>query len=261
MAAGEGQGAGGGRALLTVSVVIPFRGDGLWRDRASMYVWKWWRTHHPDWQTIMSADIEARPGPWCKGREVASLLRQATGDLVVVADADVLCPGVAAAVDAVGQGAPWAMPHRAVYRLHARATTDLYVGADLPDERTVTRPELFARCEEIHKGAVGGGMVVLRRETIDQVPIDPRFTGWGQEDLAWGLALTVLTGPPWQGTRGLWHLWHPPEQRLSRTIGSSESAALYARYRASCTRPAMTTLVAEYTRTTGPREHPGPVVG
>jgi hypothetical protein len=89
-------------------------------------------------------------------------------------------------------------------------------------------------------------MTVLTRETYEQVPLDRRFAGWGQEDESWALALTCLTGAPWRGDAPLWHLWHPPQDRASRRWGSGASRALWARYCQAAADPdAMRALLAE----------------
>jgi hypothetical protein len=75
-------------------------------------------------------------------------------------------------------------------------------------------------------GVPGGGIMVLSRETYEQVPLDWRFKGWGQEDEAWGAALAAVAGKGWRGTEPLYHLWHPPQPRQNRAIGSDESRHL-----------------------------------
>lgn len=187
---------------------------------------------------------DAPPGPWRKGAAVACATRQATGQIVVVADADVTCPGVDAAVRAVCDGAPWAVPHRNVYRLTPAATREILAGGPLPQVATATR---HRDVQLAHTGMVGGGMVVLPAATLDAVPMDPRFAGWGQEDMAWARALSVMVGAPWRGVAPLIHLWHPEAPRLgpARTVGSHASWELWLRYRRAVTRREMGELLGE----------------
>lgn len=226
---------------VSVSVLVPYRADGGARDDAWAYAHAWWTVEHPDWQVVVGG---APDGPWCKAAAVADALAQADGDVVVMADADVICPGVERAVHAVTAGAPWAMPHRGVYRLSQTATALVYAGLPLPDVGQ-PRAQLFQHCLEVHVGAPGGGLVVLPRATLEAVPLDPRFQGWGQEDLAWGHALAVMAGPAWRGAAPLWHLWHPPAQRRSRRVGTDDGLALWRRYRAAGNPAAMAELLAE----------------
>lgn len=219
---------------VSVSVVVPWRGDGGHRDAA----WAWasarWQDRFPGWQLVTGS---AGDGPWCKAAAIAAALPDASGDVLVLADADVWCEGVLQTVTAVVEGAAWAIPHDKVHRLDEQATTALLHGGAITERPTLAQPP--------YAGFAGGGMTVLPRATYDRIPLDPRFAGWGQEDQAWALALQALAGPPWRGTAPLWHLWHPPQQRLTRRWGSTDSRALWQRYHDARSDPhAMRALLA-----------------
>lgn len=141
--------------------------------------------------------------------------------IVVVADADVWSDGLQAAIQAVEDGAPWAMPHGLVHRLTEDGTAAVFAGADWRSQPT---------CQKPYPGIPGGGVVVARRETLLDVPLDPRFVGWGQEDESWAMALTTLAGAPWRGNADLVHWWHPPQERLCRRRGSVDGWKLRRRY-------------------------------
>jgi hypothetical protein len=229
-----------------VTVLVPYR-PGPCPHRAAAWEWvrRWWATRHPDWPLVTA---EGPAGVWRKGAAVAAALTRsgalARGGVVVVADADVVCRGMMAAVRAVAGGAPWAVPHRAVLRLSPAGTAAVYAGAPLPDPAAGGRL-LPPGVAERHRGLAGGGLVVLPAATLAAVPLDPRFTGWGQEDMAWGRALGVAAGGAWRGVAPLWHLWHPPAPRDSRTKGNPAGWALWRRYR-TARRPApMALLLAE----------------
>lgn len=143
------------------------------------------------------------------------------GAVVVVADADVWCDGISAAVAAVEAGAPWAIPHDLVHRLSETGTAAVLAGAHWRGQPV---------CQQPYPGVMGGGIVVARRETLLEAPLDPRFVGWGQEDESWAVALTALAGPPWRGAAPLLHLWHPPQPRLDRRRGSTGGWNLRRRY-------------------------------
>lgn len=239
-----------------VSVLVPYRGDdGGPRDKAWAYVREWYRSQFPGWQ-VVQGDLPAG-SPWVKGDAVQRALTRSDGAICVVADADVLSVGVDQAVRAVQSGAaPWATPHRRVYRLTEAATARVLAGEPLPDipERTPRRrqpgqrPRVWRAPDfgEIHAAMLGGGLVVLPRALYEQVPMDPRFEGWSAEDFSFGRALSVLAGPPWRSSAPLLHLHHPPQPRLTRAVGSLESRALAQRYRAATTPDAMRALIAEF---------------
>lgn len=233
---------------MTVSVLVPFRDDGTSRTVVWAWLRSWWAATYPDWQVVTGTCPD---GPWCKADAVADALTRADGSTLVVADADVLCDAIGAAVDQVAGPGPhrWAVPHRRVNRLSTAATYAVLSGAGLPPPPT-TRPRQGGAGwstfnGESYTGTVGGGLVVVARDLYQLVPLDRRFQGWGQEDAAWGRALSVVAGRPWRGGEPLWHLWHPPQKRMTRAVGSPEGLALYRRYRTTYVPELMIELVAE----------------
>lgn len=178
--------------------------------------------------------------PWVKAQAVMPAIEASSAEIVVVHDADVWCPRLVDAVRAVEQGAAWAMPHAGVFRLSEGATVALYGGAaweSLPLE------------ERAYKGWEGGGCVVLRREDALRVPLDPRFVGWGDEDASWAMALRCLVGPLVRIPHPLIHLYHPPQPRRERGLGSAPSLALHRRYAAARLNPGrMSVLIEEAKR-------------
>lgn len=204
---------------MAIEVVIPWLAGSPQRKAALE-----WVCRRYEWPVTLG------PGgrPWVKADAVMPAVERSAADIVVVADADCWCDGTAAAVEAVEAGARWAVPHGKVHRLTEVATAAVLGGLDPEGLPTEQRPYL---------AYIGGGIVVARREVLLDVPLDPRFIGWGSEDSAWGCALTALAGRPWRGFEPLYHLWHPPQDRLTRVIGSEESEALRARYLAAARMP------------------------
>ena len=216
-----------------VAVIVPWRDTDEHRATAWALLRHRWRTAHPDWR-IVEGRLPA--GPWVKALAVADGLARTDADILVLADADVWCDGVALAVDQVAAGAAWAIPHWWVRRLTPEATAAVLAGGPLggPVHR---KP---------YVGFAGGGITVICRELLERAPLDPRFVGWGQEDQAAALAWRTLGGEPWRGAADLWHLWHPPQPRWSIQWGSEAGRALWRRYRAAAGDvDRMTTLIAE----------------
>lgn len=206
-----------------VSVVIPWRPGCPHREAALDWTLDRWQA--AGYEPVLG---EHADGQWCKAAAVQSGLARANGELLVIADADVWTDGVGEAIDAVAAGAPWAVPHRLVHRLTQPATARALTGSP-PDRLPTEQPP--------YKGFEGGGITVLPRDLYEQVPLDSRYSGWGQEDESWALALRVLVGAPWRGTAPLYHLWHPPQPRLSRRWGTRDGMALHRRYRAAAQSP------------------------
>jgi hypothetical protein len=178
---------------------------------------------------VLSAEPgEAERGPAPEGP--AAGYRVGPGDKVIVADADVwVDPTGALEADTA-----WAVPHLKVHRLSDCATVRMIAGEPwrgLPLDRSNQRD-----CKP-YNGQPAGGVVVLNRSVIESCTPDPRFVGWGHEDVAWDAALTSLFGSPWRGTADLVHLWHPAQPRLDRATGTHQSKALMRRYLNAARRP------------------------
>jgi hypothetical protein len=202
----------------TVSVAAPWRSDGGHRDAT-------WQYLRPRWDSVGQVVEGSCPsGPWVKATAVADAVSRASGDVLVVADTDVWTDGISEAVDMVASGrALWAVPHTLVHRLSEESSAAVIAGRSLGGH-VEERP---------YRGFAGGGVVVITSALWDECPLDRRFLGWGQEDQAWGIALTAIAGQPWRGTSDLWHLWHPPQPRLSRSTGSMAGRRLLAEYQAA----------------------------
>jgi hypothetical protein len=213
-------------------VAIPWRETDPHRVAALQWVARQWESVGHTGIMLGASGIE----DWCKALAVENAIRDQPGDILVVSDADAWSPGVVEAIQHVRDGAAWAVPHYKVYRLNQDATAEVLAGREPHEDMPLDpfRPDLpgFA-----YAGVLGGGIVVLRREVYEDCPLDPRFRGWGQEDESLGLALTCLHGPPVRLDHPLWHLWHPPQQRKTRGVGSDEGMALYKRYSRAKRRP------------------------
>lgn len=197
---------------MRVQVIVPWRSACPYRIKA----WSFLRPKYP-WPVIVAPGAS----PWIKAAAIMPAVQASKADILVIADADVWTEGLAEAVAAVASGAHWAVPHREVHRLTEPAS-EAYMRGDRHGLET-TQPS--------YAGIEGGGYVVLRRETFLEIPMDPRFIGWGGDDWAWGFALFGLLGECCRGSADLIHLWHPPQERMSRKHGSQEGFSLWTRYR------------------------------
>lgn len=198
-------------------VIVPFAGDCPHRRRAL----EWVTARHEYPVTVAYGGV-----PWVKAEAIGPAIEQSSADIIVLADADCWTDGLPEAVRAVELGAPWAKPHKMVYRLTEGSTRAFMAG------KSWTELD-----QQPYQGIAGGGFVVAPRETLLDVPMDKRFVGWGQEDIAFAMALHVLAGPAWLGDADLIHLWHPPQERMTRRKGSPESWALFRRYQAAKRKP------------------------
>jgi hypothetical protein len=208
------------------TVLVPWRRGDPHRERA----WRWVRDRWINLSLPGSVTVSSPPpGPWCKAAAVMpSVATTGPHEIIVIADADCWSDGILDAVLAVNGGADWAVPHKTVHRLTEKATDYLLAGRGDPLALEVESCETNG--DGPYNGIHGGGIVVVRRDVLLEVPFDPRFTGWGGEDASWRDAMLTLVGAPWAGTAPLIHLWHPPQPRINRFIGNKENAALRKRY-------------------------------
>lgn len=225
---------------MSTGVVVPLLLTDEHRTRAWDHVSS--RMIHDGWP-IMEGHYPG--GVWCKAVAVQVALewhRPGPADVLVVMDADVVLDlgALRAAVRAVESGEhAWAIPHTEVHRLTQRATDRYLVTGEAPEHAELTRWP--------YVGVEGGGCVVLRRRTYDEVPLDTGFLGWGEEDICWGMALRTLAGAPWRAPERLIHLWHPHAvgERQARSP-RWESDTLRRRYMAARDDPGrMAALVAQ----------------
>lgn len=223
-----------------IAVLIPFGSGTPWRNKALEYTRTWYEEHLEGARVY----IGSREGPWCKASAVNAALAKTDEPVVVIADADSVTSGVAQAVQAVQQGAPWAVPHLKVYRMNQEATQEIYKGTP-PGSLTGKR---IWYDQDPYKGFEGGGVTVLRRDVYLDCPLDPAFVGWGQEDEAWAMALNGLYGTPWRGQAPLYHLWHEKPERMSRYAGSAASLARLDQYKEARIHNAWTPLLEEARR-------------
>lgn len=219
---------------MTAAVVTPVGMGSIERAQAWSVVKRHlWDRGYP----VLTNPIDPYQQQWVKAHAVRAAIDAANptvpdDTVLLIHDADVMVPAQAmtAAVQAVESGEyQWAIPHRLVWRLTRRATAQFNETGFVPEAAELERHPYI--------GVPGGGVVVLRRDLYDRVPLDPRFVGWGDEDVAWGWALHTLAGAPWRGDDHLVHLWHPHAAPQQRHNSDPEAVQLWRRYRAARDRP------------------------
>lgn len=208
---------------MKVSVLVPLSGD---LDRRRL--WRWIRdVHYARLRRVAPIEfcVGTTTGPWCKAAAVADAAARASGEILVVHDADCYLSDeqLMAAAAVVADGTErWVVPHDHVLRFTALQTAAVLAGR-IPDGP-------FSQ----YRAPAGGGIAVLPRAAYETVGgLDRRFVGWGGEDEAFARSLDTLWGRRYRPRRGraLVHLWHEPAR--DRHAASPETAALAARYRAA----------------------------
>jgi hypothetical protein len=206
-----------------VAVLIPFGNETPLRKQALGHVAKWYLETLP----LASVGTGGSDGVWCKAEAVAEALKETSAEILVIADADCIAPGIHEAIRNVRQGASWAMPHTKVYRLNESATQTVLGGRNPAELAGVPAHQ----DQDPYIGFEGGGVTVLRRSVYLNCPLDPEFRGWGQEDEAWAVALNALHGPPRRSPAPLYHLFHEKPSRINRYAGSVASVQRLCQYK------------------------------
>lgn len=179
-----------------VSVVVPWRASA---DREPL-----WAFLRPRWERLGYEVVVAEmpDGPWRKGLAVAAGVGMSSGDVLVIADADVWCETVPEAVAAVQASVAWAVPHARIMRLSGASTAAVLYGHDFLQAWMTLGGE-----RPPHPAVPGGGITVLRRDVFNRCPMPVMGR---REDEAWLRVLYPAFGRPWRGTADLWHLYHAP---------------------------------------------------
>lgn len=185
----------------STAVILAYRDNGCeHRQAAYRYV-----TDHV-WSAFDEVRVcDSGATPFSRGASFNQGADRLQADVLVFADADVVVE-----VEALRQAVTHAYvlgvtayPYREYVRL-TREATDTYMAHQLlpADER-----HPFAEWTE--PNSVGGCFVVRRSAYLACGGCDPRFVGWGFEDVAWSAVSATLLGEHVRERGSLLHLWHP----------------------------------------------------
>jgi hypothetical protein len=196
-------------AIQKISILVPLRpekGDTA-RARAWKWVERWWRDSVPDVEICVAEDDGTEP--FSKTQAVNNAYLKATGDVFVVADADSFMEPapLAHAIKVARQTGRLVVPWRQVVRLSEEDTKKQLRRRKSAIERT---QELLERCYQTPVPETAGTLFVIRRDSFERVQgMDPRFRGWGHEDVAFARACHSILGPTMYGSDDVISLYHP----------------------------------------------------
>jgi pyruvyltransferase len=246
-----------------VSLLVPFRDDGEHRGQVWNWLRRYWRAEYPEAEIIQGHDDGT---PFSKAVAVNHAASLARGRTFLVIDADAYLPvaGVKDAADRIDVAVSkkkrqWFIPYSTHYRLSEAYTLDLL---QTPPTQPVPLPPAS---DEVEPGTLdqqwyghkfGAFAQMMPREAFELVGgMDPRFRGWGSEDISFLHSLDTLYAQHHVEPGSLAHFWHAKigagDPRGRQWVGQQWAATnsrLAQRYNAAVAEPsAMRGLIEERT--------------
>lgn len=244
-----------------ISLLMPFRSDGAEREAAYQWLVKYWKAHLPFAQFITGTDDQV---PFSKTSAFNDAFSRSKGDILVLIDADcyidaqivVNCAEEIRTARKAGHKL-WHIPYRQFYRLTDLATSHVLASNPAHPLRFSASPNP-RDTEDTGSSSFGhwwGALIqVMPREAYELVGgCDPRFRGWGGEDVAFMRAIDTLYGKHKTTDNQVIHLWHPTIKTVHKLklwdgqISPQDNVTLTGRYYAAFGDPRrMRRLVNEY---------------
>lgn len=233
-----------------ISLLVPFRDDGQYRSEVWAWLRRYWRDAYPEAEIIQGHYDDT---PYSKSAAVNDAAKRARGRVFAVLDADAylqadVLRGIVSEIEAAlhsGQR-KWFVPFDALYRLGEDYTKGLIKGSPSVAIPMPPAQDLLENAKDaISYGHQYGALCqVMPREAFELVHgMDPRFRGWGAEDVSFLRALDTLYAQHEVRPGPICHLWHARSGPLgnSKWVGQSWGNAntrLAQRYSQAVAEPA-----------------------
>lgn len=193
---------------MKVSVIVPFREEpGTTRKASWQWLKKRWKALYPDFQLVVGKDEGM---PYSKTTAVNEGYTRAKGEILVICDADswVEPHFLFQGIDYASQHPVMVVPWTSSWRL--RAEESKAIMALPPDTQNPLTNEVKNACTDFRPSPATAAMcIILQRKAFEDVGgMDPRFRGWGSEDVAFALACGTLLGQTKILSGEAWALWH-----------------------------------------------------
>lgn len=182
---------------MKISVLVPFRAEAGEAGRIRRQNWEWleqrWKVLLPEAEIVTGTDDGQ---PFSKTCAVNDAYSRASGDVFVIADADSWVPvrHVRSSIEYVLRRQVLVVPWTIAHRLTAADTIRLR-RLDPSTEHPFTQAMRKNVSDYRPSPSTAAMVIVVTREGFERVGgMDPRFRGWGAEDVAFGLACGALLG-------------------------------------------------------------------
>jgi hypothetical protein len=207
-----------------ISLLVPFRDDHD-AGRADNWAWlrQYWEHALPDAEIVMG---DAPGNPFSKTCAINAAYRESHGDVLVLLDADCYIDAsvILDCAEKIRRGreqttseAVWFIPYKHLYRL-TRVSTLYLIASDPTDPFQFESPPDAVDVGPTSGSGFGhwfGALIqMMPREAFETVHgMDPRFRGWGGEDVAFVLALDTLFGVHRLTSNQVLTLWHSVQSK------------------------------------------------
>jgi pyruvyltransferase len=206
-----------------VSLLVPYRDDHEFRARVWHWLKEYWSDHLESFEIIQGHDEWY---PFSKGCAINDAASRARGRVFVILDADAYLnsrfmqqyiDNIDAAVKAGKRR--WYIPYNKLYRMSQEATVALIETSPASDYAISTPPPKNILDSSplnphdhnsVNYGHLYGALIqILPREAFFDVGgMDPRFRGWGSEDVSFMHAVDTIYCQHELGYNDALHLWH-----------------------------------------------------
>ena len=217
---------------MSISALVPRRSDGGRRDELWAWVSARWSSTHPEVQVVEGH--HHGDGPFNRSAALNDAASRATGDMLVIADADSFVGGgqINDAVAVAAQTGRMVLAYDRFAYLSREMSDRVMDGFD---------GDWWPGVEWSMPGTCSS-MVVMTRDLWDEIGgADEGFVGWGGEDIAISLSAQTLRGGLHRIPGEVWHLWHPPAPHGDESVWVERMQ----RYAAADTPEKMRALIAE----------------
>lgn len=222
---------------MNISLLVPFRANGTRDTRIKSWNWieRKWRSILPEAELCVGTDTGQ---PFSKSVAVNDAYRKSTGDMLVIADADswVERPALDTALASAAAREHLVVPWWTAYRLH-KEDSRIIMDGDPAVPYPVTQ-EMKNNCAGEGPSPASAAMVLcIQRVSYERVGgFDPRFRGWGSEDVSFGYACWTLLGRNEYCLGESYALYHPaPTNKKGMRVWKGDKGEynmpLYERYR------------------------------